>query len=192
MNTLNPGLQDRELVYYTSVTRAFREQKISTYIWKTGNVGSFPIIPLRFQNVEKLEACYIFTKHFRYKKRRNPHMSCMDTVYAYGKTQCVLRDFEKTTTVLFPKGAWSSNHFFSGAMLDFRGLLRVVSNIFLFSPVFKDDFQFDYITCFRWVETTNQETTWKIYQKTWQVPGLKGFQVKWNKNIHQHLQRDAN
>ena len=26
-------------------------------------------------------------------------MSCMDTVYAYGKTQCVLRDLKKTTTV---------------------------------------------------------------------------------------------
>ena len=35
-------------------------------------------------------------------------------------------------------------------------LYVAVSNMFYFSPLFEEDFQFDYLIFFRWVETTNQ------------------------------------
>jgi len=35
-------------------------------------------------------------------------------------------------------------------------LYVAVSNMFYFSPLFGEDFQFDYLMFFRWVETTNQ------------------------------------
>ena len=180
----------KDLNLYLKYGECWKFSHNSTPISKRGKIGSMLYIHQTFQ-VFKMEKSWYELYGYGLCIRENP--MCFKGLEENNNSWCggfVKCDWNKPLNSSLPKRSVVFQPSFFRSYVRLHGFIRGGFKYFL--PIFKEDFQFDYITCFRWVETTNQETTWKIYQKTWQVPGLKGFRLKWNKNIHQHLQRDAN